>query len=46
VYDEMNELYTCDYNPDGTMFCSGGSDSIIRVYDEQTRGLICALEGG
>lgn len=28
------------------MFVSGGSDRIVRVYDEQTRGLICELEGG
>jgi len=27
------------------MFVSGGSDHIVRVYDEQTRGLITALEG-
>lgn len=37
---------TCDYNKDGTQFVTGGSDAIVRVYDEQTRGLVTALEGG
>ena len=35
-----------DYKPDGTAFVTGGSDCIVRVYDEQTRKLKVALEGG
>ena len=46
IYDELNQLLTVDYNPDGTQFCTGGSDCIVRVYDEQTRSLLTELEGG
>ncbi len=46
IYDELNQLLTVDYNPDGTMFATGGSDTVVRVYDEQTRQLKIALEGG
>jgi WD40 repeat protein len=34
IYDELNQLLTVDYKPDGTMFATGGSDCIVRVYDE------------
>ena len=34
IFDELNQLLCCDYNHDGTQFCSGGSDTIVRVYDE------------
>ena len=46
IYDELNQLLTVDYNPDGSMFATGGSDTVVRVYDEQTRQLKVALEGG
>ena len=46
INDELNQLLTCDYSPDGTQFCTAGSDTVVRVYDEQTRGLVIALEGG
>lgn len=37
---------TVDYNPDGTQFVTGGSDCIVRVYDEQSRKIVVELEGG
>jgi len=46
IFDELNGLLSVDYNPDGTQFCTGGTDCIVRVYDETTRDLIVALEGG
>lgn len=46
IFDELNQLLSVDYNYDGTQFVTGGSDMIVRVYDEQTRGLVVALEGG
>ena len=46
IHDELNQLFTCDYSPDGTQFLAGGKDQIVRVYDEQTRGLLVELEGG
>ena len=44
VYDELNQLMCCDYNNDGTQFISGGSDAVVRVYDEQTRQLVTELK--
>jgi|TARA_B110001450_G_scaffold237914_1_gene244544 WD40 repeat protein len=44
VYDELNQLMCCDYNNDGTQFLSGGSDAVVRVYDEQTRQLVHELK--
>lgn len=46
IHDELNQLLTVDYKPDGTMFATGGSDCIVRVYDEQTRKLRAELAGG
>ena len=39
-------MLTVDYKPDGTMFATGGSDCIVRVYDESTRKLKVELAGG
>lgn len=46
IHDELNQLFTADYKPDGTEFITAGADAIIRVYDEQTRQLKMSLEGG
>jgi len=35
--DECNMLLTADYKPDGLEFLTAGSDTIVRVFDEQTR---------
>jgi WD40 repeat protein len=37
---------TVDYKPDGTAFATGGSDCIVRVYDEATRKIKVELAGG
>lgn len=34
IHDDMNQLLTCDYKPDGHAFLTAGSDSVVRVYDE------------
>lgn len=46
IHDELNVLLTVDYKPDGTMFATGGSDCIVRVYDEATRKMKVELTGG
>ena len=46
IYDETNQLLTVDYSPNGEQFLTGGSDMVVRVYDEQTRKLVTDLEGG
>ena len=37
IFSDVNQLLTCDYKPDGYDFVTAGSDSVVRVYDEQTR---------
>lgn len=43
---EDNHLYTLDYNPMGTQFCTAGKDMKIRVYDENTKTMIQELGHG
>ena len=43
--DETNNLYTIDYSKDGSMFACGGKDTIIRVYDDNTKQQITELKG-
>lgn len=45
IYDEFNQLLGADYKPDGCMFASCGSDTVVRVYDEATRKLVSELTG-
>jgi len=46
IYDPLNALLTADYKPDGLEFLTAGSDTVIRVYDEQTRQEKCKMDGG
>ena len=46
IYDEFNQLLGADYKPDGCMFASWGSDTVVRIYDEATRKLVSELTGG
>ena len=47
IYDELNPLLCVDYKPDGTKFITGGTDCVIRVYDEEKRkDPLITLEGG
>lgn len=45
IYDDLNQLLSADYNNDGSQFVTGGSDTVLRVYDEQTRQEILRLDG-
>ena len=45
IYNELDQLLCCDYNAEGTQFISGGSECLVRVYDEQTRDLVATLDG-
>ena len=44
--DKDNEVNALDYNKDGTQFATGGNDTKIRIYDEATKTMITAMEGG
>ena len=46
IYDEFNQLLGADYKPDGCMFASWGSDTVVRIYDEATRKLVSELTRG
>jgi COMPASS component SWD3 len=46
VHNEDNRLLAVDYKPDGTMFATGGSDCVVRVYNESTRKCLLELAGG
>lgn len=46
IFDELNQLLCCDYNNDGSQFCAGGKDTVVYVYDEETRKIVVNLEGG
>lgn len=41
-----NEVYTCAFNPDGTMFLTAGKDMAVRCYDERTSQLLSTLRDG
>merc|ERR1711935_657266 len=44
--EPKNQTLAIDYNPSGTEWCSGGTDRIVRVYDEnQPKEPKVALEG-
>lgn len=45
VTDQHNEVYALDYNNDGTLYATGGKDSIVRIYDEATKTIFSTLLG-
>jgi WD40 repeat protein len=45
IHDELNPLLCADFKPDGTLFAASGSDTVVRVYDEQTKKLVSELSG-
>lgn len=45
IYDPKNQLLACDYNHDGEFFVAAGTDTVVRVYDEETKQLKIELEG-
>lgn len=38
------QLYTIDYNSDGTLLATAGKDKFIRLYDEQTKALVLKMK--
>ena len=38
--DDQNELYALDYNFNGELFATGGTDSSVRLYDNKTKQII------
>ena len=45
VVEERNEIHSLDCRADGGAFATGGKDGAVRVYDEETRQLVCKLTG-
>lgn len=43
--DDDNQVYALDYNSDGSLFVTGGKDTIIRIYDEATKQEIQSMRG-
>jgi len=39
-----NDLYTLDYNNDGTLLATAGKDKYVRLYDEQTKSLVLKMK--
>lgn len=44
--DPENQVYSLDYDNDGTRFVTAGKDTILRVYDEATKTVLQTLRGG
>ena len=43
--DNMDQqLYTIDYNFDGSLLATAGKDKYIRLYDEQTKALVMSMK--
>jgi len=42
---ELFQLDSLDYNPDGTKFAAVGGESVLKIYDEQTRKVDTKLTG-
>lgn len=41
---ENNRLFALDYSPDGETFATGGTDHMVRVYDDETMKLKVTLD--
>lgn len=44
IEEKDNPLMCCDYSSDGLLFATGGTDKIVRLYDDNTKTLIRKLE--
>ena len=42
--DEDNQVYTLDYNEEGSQFATAGKDKVVRVYDEATKTLVTTMQ--
>lgn len=45
IHDEFNQILCVDYNSEGSRFATGGSDTIVRLYDELTKEEISIFGG-
>lgn len=43
--DGDNQIYALDYDPAGDRFAAAGKDPVVKVFDEDSRKLICSLQG-
>jgi len=43
--EEETELFSIDYNGDGSKFVTAGRDTILRLYDETTKRLVSNMRG-
>ena len=39
-----NQLYTIDYNSDGSLLAAAGKDKYVRLYDEQTKSIVLKMK--
>eukprot|EP00927_Polykrikos_kofoidii_P002643 TRINITY_DN11061_c0_g2_i1.p1 TRINITY_DN11061_c0_g2~~TRINITY_DN11061_c0_g2_i1.p1 ORF type:complete len:363 (+),score=67.92 TRINITY_DN11061_c0_g2_i1:146-1234(+) len=46
ITERDNQLFCLDYFNDGSQFATAGRDRLVRVYDEATKRLVQALQGG
>ncbi|KAL9645498.1 hypothetical protein ABK040_000564 [Willaertia magna] len=44
--DNNNQVFVLDYSTDGKNFATAGKDSMVRVYDDETRTLLRTMQGG
>jgi len=42
--DDENQLYTIDYNPDGSLLAVAGKDRYVRLYDESTKTIALKMK--
>lgn len=43
IEDPEKQVYTLDYNEDGTQFVTAGKDKCVRIYDEATKSLVVEM---
>eukprot|EP00471_Norrisiella_sphaerica_P002528 CAMPEP_0184483912 /NCGR_PEP_ID=MMETSP0113_2-20130426/5592_1 /TAXON_ID=91329 /ORGANISM="Norrisiella sphaerica, Strain BC52" /LENGTH=429 /DNA_ID=CAMNT_0026864585 /DNA_START=39 /DNA_END=1328 /DNA_ORIENTATION=- len=46
IAEKGNEILALDYSSNSEFFASGGTDKIVRVYEEQTKSLLVELKMG
>jgi COMPASS component SWD3 len=44
--NDDQQLYTIDYNKDGSLLATAGKDKYVRLYDEQTKALVLKMKEG
>lgn len=44
IKEEGNEIFSISYNREHSQFISGGMDTVVRLYDDEKKELICDLK--